>query len=174
MGERWRNGVIAGVAALLGALLFWVSQVSQPALSLEAQARQAVPLEVALSNGRPSLVEFYADWCTTCKAMAKDLASLKQIYGQQVNFVMLNVDNPRWLPEIIRFEVDGIPHFAYLDGAGVVQGEAIGLQPESILAKNLAGLVAGKGLDTSTAGRTSAVAPSLSSNQASPRSHGVP
>lgn len=141
-GNRLRNWAIAIAAIILSAALALGLRTDARGTSLTALAAAAVPFDEALANGKPTLVEFYADWCTTCQAMAADMQSLKGDYGDRVNFSMLNVDNGKWLPEILSYRVDGIPHFVYLDAQGQTQGEAIGEQPRSVLAANLAALIA--------------------------------
>jgi thiol:disulfide interchange protein len=66
---------------------------------------------------RPS-VEFYADWCEACKAMAPAMAELEQQQKGRLDVVLLNVDNPRWQPEIDRYEVNGIPQLELFNGEG--------------------------------------------------------
>ncbi len=117
-GTRIRNFLIALVAIALGVALFLGLKTETGFVSLEAQAAESTPLEVALSNGKPTFMEFYANWCTSCQAMAKDLGELKQQYATKANFVMLNVDNSKWLPEILDYRVDGIPHFVFLGTDG--------------------------------------------------------
>jgi hypothetical protein len=80
---------------------------------------------------------------------------LRHHYGDQVNFVMLNVDNHKWLPEMVRCRVDGIPHFLYLDSAGELLASAIGEQPRQILADNLLALQWGYPYPTSKPWRAS-------------------
>lgn len=100
-------------------------------------AAAALPIDVALSNDRPTLIEFYADWCKVCQGMAKDTMSLQQKYSDRLNFVMLNVDNTKWLPELTKYRVDGIPRFIFLDPNNQVIGDAVGEIPRSIMAANL-------------------------------------
>src|SRR4028119_2205286 len=118
-GTRIRNFLIALVAIALTVSLFLGFRTETPTGILEALAAEATPLEVAMSNGKPTLMEFYADWCTSCQAMAPDMVELKQQYGDKLNFVMLNVDNTKWLPEISRYRVDGIPDFVFMNNQGV-------------------------------------------------------
>jgi thiol-disulfide isomerase/thioredoxin len=137
------NLIIATVAIALTVALFLGLQSQSGRPSLATLAAQATPYEVAQGNGKPSLVEFYADWCTTCQAMAPTMDQLRHHYGEQINFVMLNVDNHKWLPEMVQYRVDGIPHFLYLDNAGELLASAIGEQPQQILADNLLALQSG-------------------------------
>lgn len=137
-----RNIIVAIAAVVLSVALFLGLQTETNNSSLESQVKRAVPLDVALNNRKPSLVEFYADWCTSCQAMAGDLAQLKESYGDRVDFVMLNVDNTKWLPEMLRYRVDGIPHFLFMDESGEAVAEAIGEQPKGILETDLDALVA--------------------------------
>lgn len=137
-----RNFIVVSVAVVLSVLVVLGIQTQTPAASLESLAASAIPLEQALVNEQPSLMEFYANWCTSCQAMAGDMANLRALYGNQVNFVMLNVDNTKWLPEMLHYRVDGIPHFVYLDNHGKTVAMAIGEQPEAVIVSNLEALLA--------------------------------
>ncbi|MGK7932263.1 MAG: thioredoxin family protein [Microcystaceae cyanobacterium] len=169
-----RNGLLALVAIALGIALFLGIQTQGTAVSLDSQAKNATPFEVAMSNHKPTLTEFYADWCTSCQAMAADLAEIKSEYQNSVNFVMLNVDNSQWLPEILRYRVDGIPHFVFLNDEGNAIAQSIGEQPKSIIKANLDALIAQKTLPyAATTGQTSIFKAPLSGANSDPRSHGA-
>jgi len=176
-GTRIRNFLIALVAIALGVALFLGLKTETGSISLETQAAESTPLEVAMSNDKPTLMEFYANWCTTCQAMAKDLGELKQQYANKVNFVMLNVDNSKWLPEILNYRVDGIPHFVFLAADGQAIAQTIGEQPRRVLEADLEALVVKLPLPyTQGSGQISAFEAPVSSTKASqddPRSHGA-
>ena len=175
MANRIRNVLILLAAIVLSVVLFFGVQGHGQKPALGTLAAAAVPLDEALHNGKPTLVEFYADWCTTCQAMAPDLGALEQEYAQDINFVMLNVDNPKWLPELTQFQVDGIPHFVFMDGSGTVLANAIGLQPKPILAADLDALSQEQSLPfQAETGRSSAFRPAAvtAAGANDPRSHG--
>ncbi len=174
--NKIRNAVIAIVAVVLSITLVISSQTSLNDQSLEVQSKNSTPLEIAVNNGKPTLMEFYANWCNSCQAMAGDLAQLKQEYKEQVNFVMLNVDNSKWLPEVINYHVDGIPHFIFLNDTGNAIAESIGEQPLPIFQKNLQALVKSEKLPYAFAqGDISNINPNnfiQQGNQDNPRAHG--
>jgi thiol-disulfide isomerase/thioredoxin len=123
--NRIKNFLIAIVAIALGVALFLGLKTDSTSASLAELGKTAIPLEVALSNGKPSLVEFYADWCTVCQKMTPDMAKLREKYNNSLNFVMLNVDNSKWLPEMLKYRVDGIPHFVFLGKQGEIAGSPL-------------------------------------------------
>ncbi len=174
-----RNALVAGVAMVLTVVLALAVQVNRQQVSLGALAAQSTDWEVAQTNGQPTLLEFYADWCGSCRRMAPLLAEVKAVYGERVNFVMLNVDNPRWLPELETYEVNGIPHFVFLDGSNQRVAEAVGELPRGVLVANLEALVTGGSPEAvptlvgtrTVLGRTSALPPTLA-KPVQPRSHG--
>ena len=169
-----RNIVIAVASVVLSVALFLGLQTETSSSSLESQVKQSTSLDLALSNNKPTLTEFYADWCTSCQAMAPDLAAIKQEYGDRVNFVMLNVDNTKWLPEILRYRVDGIPHFVFMNAGGDAIAEAIGEQPRSILEADLEALIANNPIPYAYGqGTISQFQPPVTVDKNSdPRSHG--
>jgi thiol-disulfide isomerase/thioredoxin len=174
LGTRIRNLVIVLVAVVLSVSVVLALRTETGSATLSTIAEESVPLEIALTNGKPTLMEFYANWCTTCQAMAPDLEALKQQYHDRVNFVMLNVDNSKWLPEILSYRVDGIPHFVFLDQAGQPVAQTIGEQPRSVMTANLVALAAGEALPYAQAsGQTSAFSVPVAPKGANdPRSHG--
>lgn len=152
VGTRVRNLLIVLVAIALSVALFLGLQTQNNSVSLTSLDEESTPLEVALGNGLPTLMEFYANWCSVCQAMAPDIGVLKQQYGDSVNFVMLNVDNTKWLPEMLKYQVDGIPLFVFLNSSGEAIAQTIGEQPHTIMATNLEALVAGSPLPYAQAG----------------------
>jgi thiol-disulfide isomerase/thioredoxin len=173
---RLRNFAIALVAIVLTVAVFLGFKTETAPGMLAAMAEESVPLEIALANGKPTLMEFYANWCTSCQAMAPEMETLKQTYGNRINFVMLNVDNNKWLPEILSYRVDGIPHFVFLDQTGNPIAQTIGEQPQTIMESNLLALADGSPLpNAKSTGQTSAFSAPVSPAKASstdPRSHG--
>jgi thiol-disulfide isomerase/thioredoxin len=174
MATKLRNLLIVLVAVVLSVAVFLGLRTESGSATLTAIAQDAVPLEVALSNGKPTLMEFYANWCTSCQAMAPAMSALKQQYGDRVNFVMLNVDNTKWLPEVLSYRVDGIPHFVFLGKEGKTTAQAIGEVPRSVMEANLVALAAGEPIPyAQTTGQTSALAsPAVPKGSSDPRSHG--
>ncbi|MEO0648402.1 MAG: thioredoxin domain-containing protein [Cyanobacteria bacterium J06650_10] len=84
-------------------------------MTLKTMAADAMPYDVAVANQKPTLIEFYADWCTTCQSMSATVDALHQQYGTQVNFVMLDIDDPQWADEVEAFGASGVPQFTLLD-----------------------------------------------------------
>lgn len=173
-----RNLVVAGAAIALTVILFFGLRTQTATPSLASLARTATPYDLAQANGKPTLLEFYADWCTTCQAMAPAMADLRQTYGDRINFVMLNIDNDKWLPEMLQYRVEGIPHFVYFDQGHAPVATAIGEQPRPILADNLDALLASDPLPhAQTLGRTSDLTATPLGRRAvieDPRAHGNP
>lgn len=175
--SRLRNLVVAVAAVVLAAVMVVGIRTQSAVPSLSELAASAVPYEEAQINGKPTLLEFYANWCTSCQAMAGDMAELREGYGDRVNFVMLNIDNNKWLPEMLAYRVEGIPHFVYMGSTGDPIATAVGEQPRQILSENLDALIAEAPLPhRQTFGRTSAIEEDVVARQSvvndDPRAHG--
>ncbi len=84
-------------------------------MTLKALASESVPYETALTSQKPTLIEFYADWCTTCQSMSATVSSLHEQYGAKMNFVMLDVDDAQWAEQVKSFNASGVPQFTLLN-----------------------------------------------------------
>lgn len=139
---KLRNLLVAIAAILLTTALFFGLQAQRSSTSLDAVAAAAIPIDQAIANDKPTTIEFYADWCTVCQSMAADNLSLEKEYSDRMNFVMLNVDNTKWLPEMSKYRVDGIPRFIFLDRQNKVIGDDTGAIPREIMAANIESAIA--------------------------------
>ncbi|GJP29013.1 hypothetical protein CLOM_g19 [Closterium sp. NIES-68] len=142
-GEKvYRGLALASVSAAVG--LFVLTRVAGAGTDLSALAARSASFDEALGNGRPTVVEFYADWCQVCRETARDTLKVEQQYRNDVNFVFLNIDNVKWAAELDEFGVDGIPHYTFLDGEGNEMAYVVGKVPRRILLENVSALAAGK------------------------------
>jgi thiol-disulfide isomerase/thioredoxin len=176
MGRSERM-VLAAVAALLALLLLWLRGGLHPEAPLQRLARQSPDLAVALADGRPTLVEFYADWCEACRAMAPAMDRLEQQHRGELDVVLLNVENPRWQAEVERFDVNGIPQLELFDAAGQPVGRSIGARSAGDLEALIEALLQDQALPQLPGVGATSVLPasvpgSAGVSQVGPRSHG--
>ncbi len=110
--------------------LFFFKNGFKPNLELDQLARNSALPEEALSNGRPTIIEFYADWCEACKEMAPTMISLKKRNENKLDVVLLDVDNPQWIDLIDQYDVKGIPQLNFFDENGDFRGYSLGVKNE--------------------------------------------
>ena len=166
--------VVAAIALAVG--LTMMRGGLQSTSPLEQLARRSLAPDVALSNGRPTMIEFYADWCQVCREMAPAMLKLEQSMQQQLDVVMVNVDNPRWQDLVDRYDVNGIPQLNLFNAEGDAVGRSIGLRRAEELSLLADALIQDSPLPSLQGlGRVSERtddAPQQASLTAGPRSHG--
>lgn len=81
------------------------------------------PASVTLASGRVQLIEFFAYWCSVCKALAPTVHGLENLYSEQVNFIYLDRDDPETLPLQEQLGYIYQPHFFLLGEDGTVLGQ---------------------------------------------------
>ncbi len=79
---------------------------------------------------RPVLIDFWAEWCGPCKAIAPMLNELAQEYRDKVTIVKLNVDENPKISQ--RFNVRSIPTLILFKN-GQVEGQKVGAPRKSDL-----------------------------------------
>tara|TARA_Y100000589_G_scaffold95796_1_gene90435 strand:- start:1387 stop:1683 length:297 start_codon:yes stop_codon:yes gene_type:complete len=67
-----------------------------------------------IKGEKPTLVDFYADWCAPCKAMNPILKSVKSKMGDQIKILKINIDKNQAVAN--KFNVRGIPTFILFQG----------------------------------------------------------
>jgi thiol:disulfide interchange protein len=120
-------------ALLLAGVLFLLRGGLTAESPMDQLARRSALPEEAFANHRPTLIEFYADWCEVCRDMAPAMLANEQRYRDQLNVVLLNVDNPRWQDLIDRYDVNGIPQLNLFDAEAQPRGRSLGRRSQTEL-----------------------------------------
>ena len=85
-----------------------------------------------LEDGRPLLVDFWAEWCGPCRMVGPTLEELASEYEGKVRIGKLNVDQNRELS--MQFKVQSIPTFLMFKG-GEVADRMMGAMPKAAFEK---------------------------------------
>ena len=141
-----KNKNLISVLALLtigfiSVILIFKNTFFESELALKSFGKISMDPEIALHNKKPTFLEFYAEWCEVCKKMAPGILDLKNNYQNEINFVFLNVDNPKWEKYINQYNVNGIPQMIFLDNESETKTSLIGLNEESMINKSLNALI---------------------------------
>mmetsp|Transcript_9676 Transcript_9676/g.29405 ORF Transcript_9676/g.29405 Transcript_9676/m.29405 type:complete len:187 (-) Transcript_9676:172-732(-) len=145
MKSAWKK---AGAGVALGVGWFLVSKfgLNNPVSMLRAMEELSPAYEVAMARDRPKLIEFYADWCGSCKSMAKDMFEVERQFSSRVDFLVLDGTKPENREIVNTYHVDGIPHLVLMDKNGMVQTNLIGKIPKQVLIDDLNALLQGEDL----------------------------
>ncbi len=81
--------------------------------------------------GMPVLVDFYADWCNPCRAMAPVVEALAGEYDGKVKVGKLNVDDSQEIAG--RYGIMSIPTFIVFKGRNI-SSKLVGMQDKKTLA----------------------------------------
>ena len=136
--SKFRRSILALFALFFIAfVLFFKSNIFESTLQLRNFGNLSIDPEIAFTNGKPTYLEFYAEWCEICKEMAPEVTQLKKDFDNEINFVFLNVDNPKWDKYIKQFKVNGIPQINIIDSNSNLEATFTGLQEENTLKDSL-------------------------------------
>ena len=122
---------------LIAFILIFKNTIFKSTLQLRNFANLSMNPEIAFTNGKPTYLEFYAEWCEICKEMAPEVTELKKDFDNEINFVFLNVDNPKWDKFIKKFKVNGIPQINIIDSNSNLEATFTGFQEENTLKDSL-------------------------------------
>ena len=90
--------------------------------------------KLVLESPVPVLVDFWAEWCAPCRALAPTIAELAREMGDRARIVKVDVERARQVAG--EYGIRSIPTFALFQG-GEVSDVLIGLQSKDKLARLL-------------------------------------
>lgn len=127
----WSVGNILDI--LLSARKGWVMSQDKKYIELNAENFS----EEVLRSGVPVLVDFWAEWCPPCRAIAPVIEALAVDFEGTVKVAKVDVDQH---PELsAQYDISGIPALLFFKDGKVVE-RVTGVAPKSHLADKLRSL----------------------------------
>jgi thioredoxin 1 len=83
-----------------------------------------------LKSSTPVLVDFWAEWCGPCRALAPKLEEVASELGGKVKIVKVNVDENPATPS--KFGIRGIPAMLLFKGGSEI-GQLVGNHPKEAI-----------------------------------------
>jgi len=112
--------LVLGVLTIAGAVYLLVPQEKQ---SIAWQPYSTEAVESAMSEGKPVIIDFYADWCIPCKELDALTFSDGAVIDESKRFVAFKADMTGALSEDLKkareaYSVKGFPTVLVIDAKG--------------------------------------------------------
>lgn len=128
---KWAFGIIAVAFGLVSA-----NALREPGISWEKYSEAS--LSGAQRQGKPVLMDFYADWCIPCLELDRKTFTDPSVIAETKEFVRLKVDlthfdSPESEALRKKFNIAGVPTIVFIDRAGqeVIGSRVVGYLPPS-------------------------------------------
>jgi thiol:disulfide interchange protein DsbD len=118
----WLKAGVGTLCLVLAAL--WITAWAMRGPGIDWRAYSEQTLRQASDQGKPIIIDFYADWCTPCRELEEVTFHHDEVVRQATeNFVMVKVDVTRGgdpLHERLLQEhrIQGVPTIVFLDARG--------------------------------------------------------
>jgi len=122
-----RLGKGAAVALLVGAIVYAAGAANARARSRAAEGLTWLPtleqgIALARAEGRPLIVDFWADWCVACKELDRIAWADARVRDAASRFVAVKLDGTEgddWFVDLAeRYGVVGMPTVLFIDAKG--------------------------------------------------------
>jgi thiol:disulfide interchange protein DsbD len=127
---------VAGIAAL--AIAVWAALPQRAESTIRWQPFDLHSVEEAKQAGRPSLVDFMAEWCIPCHEMERTTYVDPAVRLEAARFQMFKADitheGDATADVVDRYEVHGVPTMIFFDSAGAEVRRLVGyVGPDEML-----------------------------------------
>jgi len=125
VGERVVKSI--GVAMLVGGVVYGTGAAgargrAQAAASFTWLHSEPEAVALARAEGRPVIVDFWAEWCTACKELDRIAWADPRVREEASRFVTVKVDATETTDEVAaiheRYQVPGMPTVVFIDSTG--------------------------------------------------------
>jgi thiol:disulfide interchange protein DsbD len=126
IGQTLRSFVfikrITGILAISLSLVLVMSLLLQgPGVSWKSYSQ--LNLKEAEKSGKPTIIDFYADWCTPCRNLERKTFHDGRVVKESEKFLMIKVDltkkgGPDPVQLLDKYHVKGVPTVIFLDSRG--------------------------------------------------------
>jgi thiol:disulfide interchange protein DsbD len=150
MNVLWRWVVVVGVVALVAGCQQSQQSAQRSRGTTEGQQIAWVHdfeegMAKAAEEGKPVMVDFYADWCTWCKKLDADVFSRPDVAQASRDFVAIKVDTDEDPETESKYGVSGLPTVVFLQSDGTEIRRSRGAVPYTVMLDEMAAAKAASG-----------------------------